>query len=444
MTEPTTPRPDPTAQDVTHHHMTVEFDILASTWLEASDYLARALLDTLAPDEPDVAGDGPTRPRVREANVPKVQNWILAPTPRPAPDRSAGREWLEESRILDVLAEMFPPEPSTEAFTRADGSLDLDELERARRQWSDQCATLAVQAAQLPELLERLERTEGLRDDLVDVLERFPLPVKPNRDDYLVTSTPAYDGEIDVAPYAWDLRSWRARFDDAVEQREHALRALVAGAGTRSPYLPARFAREWVPADLLAIQVLRAVAQPGRTVSAAGLLNSQQSYELAAILATSDPVVSVPDPDDPTAMPIYEGRASQAHELLISGLYEATGLDGTGQYRLVVAHAPVGDTTTASAAFSVSEHDTATLDKIAALLRQLDTGTRADRVLTAINQVVADTGRDGADLDTLTGAPTLLQRGVTMRDLLTRREHDITPGEPGPREGGRPGPDRHL
>ena len=428
MTEPTTPPLD--ASQVSHYRLNVEFDVTGATWGDARAFLDRTLSDGLDPDRADPAGRA-------------IHSWTDgAPPGQPVAAPLPGWEALQDSGIPEMVAEMFPPEPSPAAYIRDDGSLDADGLADAQEQWREKCLTLGLRASRLPELLDRLERTENLRDDVVDVLERFPLPVRPNRQDYQVTAAPRYPAEIDEVRYGADLRAWRTQFDQVVEDREQALRTVLAGAGGRSPYLPARFAREWVPADLLAVQVLRAVAQPGRTVSAAGLLSSQQSYELAAVLAGRDPVVSVPDPDDPTGVPIYEGWASVAHELLAPGLYSATGRDGTGQYRLVVAHAPVADTVMASAAFRVDEHEAASLDKIANLLHQLDAGSHPDRVFVAINAVVADTGREGADLDTL-GAPAL-QPGAAMRTLLAHREQDLTPGEPTPGQGGRGEPGRRL
>lgn len=444
--------PDP----LTHHRVMIEFDVLASSQKEADYIVNESLIEDLAGPPETLRTDGD---RVFGEDfgdeVSSIRSWTPHPPSTAAGPRtmivpSPGWESFEESGVPEIVAEMFPPEPHMDDFRLPDGSPDIEGFGDAHEAWRDECLSLALQASRLPETLERLHRVELVRDGLVDLLEREQLPVEPAKEDYLVTVSPSYEGEYEDARYAWDHGQWRTDFTDLARLREHAIQGLLAEGGPRSMFLPERFHREWLPADLLAIQTLRVLVEREASRSGAPLLDRRQREELAAMLFAADPDVTVPDPDDPTSLAIYEGPASDAHDWVPPGVYDATGIDGRGEFRLVVGRAPVGDTTTASAAFPPREHDSATLNEVARILEQDTEQHDPATVLQQVNAAILRTGRTGATpadfRDATSEIPlTKLERGVPLGELLTDREQHLAPGpdDPEPPSSGR-GPGRHL
>ena len=160
------------------------------------------------------------------------------------------------------------------------------------------------------------------------------------------------------------------------------------------------------------------------------------------MLFAADSDVSVPDPDDPVGVPIYEGPASDAHAWIVPGVYDATGIDGEGQFRLVVGRVPVGEGVTASAAFPAVEHDSAVVNEIARILEQDTEQHNPPEVLDRINAAVLATGRAGAapgDVRPPEQALTRLERGALLSELLAEREQHLStdPDRPEPPSPGR-------
>jgi hypothetical protein len=285
---------------------------------------------------------------------------------------------------------------------------------------------LAVSASRLPTILERLTETERVRDGLIDTLHRLPLPVPPDRGEYHTASGDARARAMQEADYRRDTELWRTDFVDIVLRRDAALNGLLASGGPRTTFLPDSFHHEWLPADLLAVQTLRALVDSdagGRL--ATRLLGRADRQQLSAMLAAADLNVRVPDPDYPAAAPIYEGPASEAHQWIPDGVYPATDPFGYGDLRLVVGRALVGDAVTASAVFPTVEHDSAAMNAIAAVLEDAEEHAPAD-VVARLRDIVAGTGRSASD----EGAP-----GVS--GLLRERERDL--GTPGSEPGEHPG-----
>lgn len=153
----------------------------------------------------------------------------------------------------------------------------------------------------------------------------------------------------------------------------------------------------------------------------------------------------MPHPDDLDGPPIYEGPASDAHAWIVPGVYEVTGPDGQGAFRLVVGEVPVGNEGTASAAFPQAEHDSAVVNEIARILEQHTDEPDRDpaAMLGQINQEILRTGRTGM-LPLESGEPpTLLERGGLLSELLAVRERSLStdPNDPEPPSpgGGTPG-----
>ena len=441
-------RPEP----LTHHRVVIEFDVLSRSQKEAAFIVNESLIEDLAGPPDDLRTDGDRVFGVDFGDdVSSIRSWIpTAPSitsePRTIVVPSPGWESFEESGVPEIVAEMFPPEPHMGDFRLPDGSPDVEGFWDAQEVWRDECLSLAVQASRLPATLKRLHQTERVRDGLIDLLAREALPVEPAKEDYLVTISPSFEGEYESARYAWDHGQWRTEFTDLARHREHALQGLLAEGGPRSLFLPERFHREWLPADLLAVQALRVLVKREGSGSGAPLLDRRQREELAAMLFAADPEITIPDPDDPISPAIYEGPASEAHDWVPLGVYDATGIDGRGEFRVVVGRAPVGDTTTASAAFPSVEHDSATLNEVARILKQDTEKHDHTTVLQQVNAAILRTGRAGATpadfSDAATEPPlTKLERGVLLGDFLADREQHLRPS-PGDPE--RPSPEHGL
>ena len=352
----------------------------------------------------------------------------------------AGWESFEGSGVPEIVARMFPPEPRQDAFALPDGEPDAYGFEDAHEQWRETCLHLAYAAARLPELLERLEElehshqqrehvvdAERVRDAVIDLLERDPLPEEPVKDDYLVTVAPAYEGEYNDMQYRWDHSQWRSDFTATALRRDHTLRDALKEGGPRTSYLPEQFSRTWAPADLAVIHTLRGLVDSGDSGLRVVPLDRQDRDQLEAMLDAADPDVRVLDPDDPLGGELFAGRASEAHEWMPAGVYEATGFDGEGEFRLVVGPVPGGGGATASAAFPATEHDSAAMNQIAWILEHHTEHEPPAGVLHRVNAHVIATGRTGALPSDLGGVEpaSRLGRGVLLSDLLAEREQQL-------------------
>lgn len=440
-----------TPEPLEPRRVVIEFDVLARSDAEAEHLVNEVLIEDLAGPPDQLRADGD---RVFGedfgGDVSHIRSW----TPRSATAQDAGTmvvpsvEWaaFEGSGLPEIVAKMFPSEPVEDDYRRPDGTVDIDGLENAQEQWRDECLSLAVAASRLPETLDRLGRVERVRDGLADLLERDPLPVEPQKDDYLVTVSPNYEGEYEDARYRWDHLQWEADFNAAARRRETAFQNLLTENGAQASSTAGESREVAVSADLLAIQTPRQLVEREKKGSGERLLLHESVRErLEAMLFAADPDVRVPDPDDLDGPPIYAGPTSDAHAWIAHGVHEATGPDGLGEFRLVVGEVPVGNEGTASAAFPPAEHDSAVVNEIARILEQHTDEPDRDpaAVLGQINQEILRTGRTGM-LPLESGEPpTLLERGGLLSELLAERERRLStdPNDPEPPapEGGAPG-----
>jgi hypothetical protein len=384
-------------------------------------------------DVPVVSGDGRVSQPVRswwfpEAALKHIDGNTHSDLVLREPDPLA--EMFEGSPIPALLTEMFPPEPRVDKYLNADGTQDAEAFEDAHEQWRDRCLSIAVQAAHLADLIERLQRAERVRDGLIDLLERVPLPEEPQTQDYAVTVAPAYKGEIEDQRYDWDHRQWQADFAAASRQRDSAIIALLTDGGARTPFLPGRFHNDWLPADLLAVQTLRAVVtQEDGGGPPQRILDRDQRGELRAMLLSADPDIRIIDPDEPAGPALFRGPASEAALWIPYGVYPATGDNDQGAFRVVVGPAVGAPGQAASAAFPVGDHDTAVMNQIGHILATNPTGGTV--ALSRIAQLVASTGRDRGTIPPAQ-AETALERGGLLGDLLRQREQELgTPDRPG-------------
>lgn len=200
-------------------------------------------------------------------------------------------------------------------------------------------------------------------------------------------------------------------------------------------------ATQGLPADLLAMQILRTLIDPEQTGTASRLLAPRERARIAAMLDAADLDVIIPDPDAAEEPPIYEGPASEAHNWIPAGVYDAAGADGHGYLRVVVGPARVGSRATASAAFVPADHDTAAMNEIAAVLDRMAAGASPLRAVEAINQIVMSSGRPGFDPTGRRAAHEGNERAPTLEQMLARREHSIRPvgAGAGPDEAAPPG-----
>lgn len=70
-----------------------------------------------------------------------------------------------DTPILQIVGEMFPPEPDRDEFRDARGAFDVDAFEDATDRWRDECLSLAFAAARLPELREPSDRAGRVPDE---------------------------------------------------------------------------------------------------------------------------------------------------------------------------------------------------------------------------------------------------------------------------------------
>lgn len=336
---------------------------------------------------------------------------------------------LHQPRVLEALAAMFPPEP--EDFVCGND----EAFETAHREWVETCTTLAAQAGRLPELLERLKRAEQGRDAILDVLDRYRLPAEPRREDYVPSAEDIAAGGEPVAweSYAQDHARWRDLVAEAVTARELALWEVAHDAGPRTAYLPPQFQHEWVPRDLIAVTTLQALLAADPEVVGPILIEEHREH-LMALLEAADVEVRIPDPDDPDGPEVYEGPASQAHRWIDPGIYPATGLDGEGQFRVVVSPTSSGSESGASAAFPPAEHDSRILDQIGHLLEHAPEQPDSGQLMADISTLVVSTGRIGLDPDQMTGP------GGPVGDVLGDRAHEMGDDDPPQPEPGREDP----
>lgn len=117
-----------------------------------------------------------------------------------------------------------------------------------------------------------------------------------------------------------------------------------------------------------------------------------------------------------------------------AGVYEATGIDGEGEFRLVVGPVPGEDGAAASAAFPAAEHDSAAMDQIAWILEHHTEHEPLTEVLHRVNEHVSATGRTGALPSDLGGVEpsSRLERGVLLGDILAEREQQLDSDREGP------------
>lgn len=329
-----------------------------------------------------------------------------------------------DSGIPEMVAEMFPPEPRREHHRLVSGEIDEDAFEEAHEQWRDRSLELAVAAAGLPELLARLERAERVRDGVRDVLARHRLPERPRRQDF-----PAglFGAQVNEEAYARAVADWQQRLRQTVTAREAALERVLADGEDRTMSSPGQFQAAWVPRDLVAVTALRSLleADPART---GRLLDEESRSQLEAMLDGADPDVCITDPDDPDGPELYEGPASEAHRWVPAGVYEATGLDGQGEFRVVVGRTRIGGEGTASAAFPPAGHDSRVLDEISGVLETAADDIDPADLVRQVNTLVAATGRGAGE----TGPS--LSGGALLSELLAERDRQL-PDAPEPRPG---------
>ena len=132
-----------------------------------------------------------------------------------------------ETPVFDMFAEIFPEEPDPAVFRDENGELDENTYGAAFDDFTEQALDIATYLRRPTDVLAQVERAEQVRDGVAAVLDQHPLPVEPERKDYLVTIAPSYEGEIEGARYAWDYTQWQADFNRIARAREQGLRGLL-------------------------------------------------------------------------------------------------------------------------------------------------------------------------------------------------------------------------
>lgn len=190
--------------------------------------------------------------------------------------------------------------------------------------------------------------------------------------------------------------------------------------------MPRRHDNLPTPSELVAIQLLRSAAADRPLALTGG-----ERQQLTDALAAADPDVEVPDLDDLNGPPLYEGPASQAHDWIPAGTYDATGTDGHGRFRLIVGSLEHGGT--CSAALSPAEVDGAALNTISSILEHAIEQESVSALLARVDRVVTSTGRVGAPTELIDWEGQFSQ----LLDARAQRlDHDpLTRREPEPPDG---------
>ncbi|MCL2489175.1 MAG: hypothetical protein FWF36_00370 [Propionibacteriaceae bacterium] len=360
-------------------------DVPNPTGLDAAGITAW-LADVVGPDGKPVLTihEHVPTPRLTQAMGEAINQAVLGivepatpqpPTPQPAPvttpgtvtietERAGDWEVLNDGGIPDRLIAAFPHLPRVEDHLDADGTVLGDRWGEAVEDWMEQCLDLANDAAHLPELRQRLERLESLRDRIASHLADHPLPREPRPGDYQI-ARPDYLGQIDDGQYREDRLRWEHDFRRTALDTEQTLTRLV---GTTSPNQPAAggAADPMVEAASRRVGMLYELITPGpggspslaeKTLSAADRMRVYQT-----IRAGSAPI-RVPNPDGEGDL-LYSGYATTAYQHLPAGVYDATWVDDSGQLKLIVGRSPVSGCSGASGAYPLNQATINLLDDV--------------------------------------------------------------------------------
>lgn len=161
-------KPSATAR---HHQVSVSFNVEAPTLAEA-----RTVVDELMTS---LTEDGSARHAASSGTRPALRGWDFT---TPILVETFGQ--FEGTGVLDLMADMFEPEPAMEDFRLAGGGIDEDAFEDVHADWREQCLDRAIAAAQLPQLLGRLDSAEHTVEAITEVLEHYRKPAEPQRDHY--------------------------------------------------------------------------------------------------------------------------------------------------------------------------------------------------------------------------------------------------------------------
>ncbi|GAA3844836.1 hypothetical protein I6I57_13730 [Brevibacterium casei] len=405
---------DPNTPDGTGGEPRIRHVRVTLTMNDASNDTSDAQIASAVEGLLDAAIDGRAPDPSLDQARSRIASWTVSDQGRVP----AGWAAFEDSGIPEMVAEMFPPEPRREDYRTPGGGIDDEEFVSAQDDWRSECLRLAVAASQLPEVLDRLERAEGVQDRIADVHARNPLPVRPRRQDFpeqFFGTRP-----FDATAYARAHERWQQEMRQTATARDAAIERILTESESHGRYLPAQFQQEWIPKDLLAVSTLRALldADPATT---SHLIDRDTRQQLEAMLYSGDPYVRIIDPDHPDGPELYEGQASEAHRWIPAGVFAATQAEGAGEFRVVVGRSPVGDEPTASAAFPPAEHDSQILGQLSRVLETAPEDTSPCELLQQVSALVESTGREGWDQ----GATTLIERGTLLSDLLAQRDRRL-------------------
>ena len=237
---------DPDSAFVASHRLDLGDPGSVKAWLDAYHNSGLPIIAEVRPvrDTTDLAGAGPV-----SVGAPAV-GWGTDSTRADRPvvvgpgqvvidtDRPFLWESLNQGGIPDLLASIIPDEPDPEDYP--EGTPGGQAWEEALEEWMGQVLGIAADVAGLPELRERLDQLEYLRDRLARELASRPLPGEPQRCDF-DAGCPALDGEYVDLAYRWAHQTWQRQFAKAALERDRRLHKLVTdtSAETQEQRLPA-------------------------------------------------------------------------------------------------------------------------------------------------------------------------------------------------------------
>lgn len=191
-----------------HHQVSVSLHVEAPTPAEA-----RIVVDEFMTG---LAEDGSARHAASSGTRRALRGWDFTD---PILVETFGQ--FEGTGVLDLMADMFEPEPAMEDFRLPGGGIDEDAFEDVHADWREQCLDRAIAAAQLPQLLSRLDSAEYTRDAITEVLERYLKPAEPLREDY-----------EDWYAFHEAHHEWRGEYLAVSERRDEALTQALRTSNT--------------------------------------------------------------------------------------------------------------------------------------------------------------------------------------------------------------------
>jgi hypothetical protein len=243
----------------------------------------------------------------------------------------------------------------------------------------------------------------------------------------LDTPRPAMPGRAEFATEELFEDAWSSWQTETLERAELALQQVrtVIDSGTG--------AGMWVPRDLVAVAMLRAeVARERSLAPEHRFFDTVELDRVGGMLDRLDPEITAGSPDGQTGQ--FWGPASNAHQYLPAGMYDAVEVATGDPVRLVVGAVAGRVSGQGSAAFPLRPGAEQSLDEIAVVLSASEAAPAVE-ALDRVRTLVAETGRavtaaeaPGVDI----GQETLARLAATLGMRASRLARPEVPDREAP------------